>query len=122
MGSRGYPKTGGRKKGTPNKATAAKAAAIAASGLTPLDYLLSVLRDEANPPALRIDAAKSAAPYVHPKLSAVELAGKDGGPIERREITDEDRAIALAAFLAKTKALNKQNGALNQYLLPAPAQ
>ena len=59
---------------------------------------------------------------MRPKLSSVELAGKDGGPIERREITDEDRAIALAAFLAKTKALNKQNGALNQYLLPAPAQ
>jgi hypothetical protein len=39
-------KTGGRKKGAPNKATAAKAAAIEASGLTPLDYMLSVMRDE----------------------------------------------------------------------------
>ena len=32
---------GGRQKGTPNRATAAKAAAIIASGLTPWDYLLS---------------------------------------------------------------------------------
>ena len=109
MGSRGAAKTGGRKPGTPNKASAAKAAAIAASGLTPLDYMISVMRDETNPP-LRLDAAKSAAPYVHPKLSSVELAGKDGGPIEHREITDEDRVIALAAFLAKTKALNEQKG------------
>ena len=106
MGARGTAKTGGRKKGTPNKATAAKATAIAASGLTPLDYLLSVVRNEANPPALRIDAAKSAAPYVHPKLSSVELAGKDGHPIEHREITDEDRVRALAAFFARTKAEN----------------
>ena len=39
-------KTGGRKPGTPNKATAAKATAIAASGLTPLDFMLIVMRDE----------------------------------------------------------------------------
>jgi hypothetical protein len=36
-------KTGGRKKGVRNKATAAKAAEVAASGLTPLDYMLSLL-------------------------------------------------------------------------------
>src|SRR5262245_15567308 len=41
-------KTGGRQKGTPNTATAAKAAAIEASGLTPLDYMLSVLRSTIN--------------------------------------------------------------------------
>lgn len=68
-------KTGGRQKGTPNKATAAKAAEIAASGLTPLDYMLSVLRDEANDPIARLDAAKAAAPYVHPKLASTELSG-----------------------------------------------
>jgi hypothetical protein len=36
---------GGRQKGTPNRATAAKADEIAASGMTPLDYLVSVYRD-----------------------------------------------------------------------------
>lgn len=65
-------KTGGRSAGTPNKATAAKAAAIEASGLTPLDYMLSVLRDEGRDTAERMDAAKAAAPYVHPKLSNVD--------------------------------------------------
>lgn len=68
-------KTGGRTKGTPNKATAAKAAEVAASGLTPLDYMLTVLRDEANPPDVRLDAASKAAPYVHPKLAAIEHSG-----------------------------------------------
>jgi hypothetical protein len=43
-------------------------------------------------------------------VQAIEATGKDGGAIEHREITDHDRAIALAAFLAKTKALNAQNG------------
>jgi hypothetical protein len=77
---------GGSRKGIPNKATAAKAAAIAASGLTPLDYMLSILRDKAKPFETRLEAAKSAAPYVHPRLSSVESknehTGKDGGPIQ----------------------------------------
>jgi hypothetical protein len=92
-------KTGGRTKGTPNKATAAKAAEIAASGLTPLDFAIATMRryaakaetweqiadDETATPSERaeaaktareytqyaMDAAKTAAPYVHPKLSAI---------------------------------------------------
>ena len=72
---------GGRKKGTPNKATAAKAQSIANSGLTPLDYLLSLMRDDDQEPHIRADAAKAAAPYVHPKLANVELTGKDRGPV-----------------------------------------
>lgn len=70
-------KTGGRSKGTPNKATAAKQAEIEASGLTPLDFMLGVLRDEGKPFDARMDAAKAAAPYVHPKRSPVDSEGKD---------------------------------------------
>lgn len=64
-------KTGGRTKGVPNKASAAKAKAVADSGLTPLDYLLDVMRNGSDL-AVRLDAAKAAAPYVHPKLSSIE--------------------------------------------------
>lgn len=74
-------KTGGRAAGTPNKASAAKAAAIEASGLTPLDYMLSVLRDEGRDTAERMDAAKAAAPYVHSKLASVEHKGDKDNPI-----------------------------------------
>lgn len=74
-------KTGGRKKGVPNKATAKKAAEIAATGLTPLDYMLQRMRDETADPFVRLDAAKAAAPYVHPKLANIEHTGKDGGAI-----------------------------------------
>jgi hypothetical protein len=76
----------GRPKGVPNKANAERQAAIAASGLTPLDYLLSVLRDESAEPQVRMEAAKSAAPYVHPKLSSIEHGGKDGSPMKLETI------------------------------------
>ena len=76
----------GRPKGVPNKANAERQAAIVASGLAPLDYLLSVLRDESAEPQVRMEAAKSAAPYVHPRLASIEHGGKDGSPIELKEI------------------------------------
>jgi hypothetical protein len=85
-GSRPGERRGGRKPGTPNKATAAKAAAIAASGLTPLDYMLGVLRDETAEPVARMDAAARAAPYVHPKLASIEHGGKDGSPMKLETI------------------------------------
>lgn len=65
----------GRKPGTPNRRTAEKAAEIEASGLTPLDYLLSIMRDDNLDRDARVDAAKAAAPYVHAKLAAVEHSG-----------------------------------------------
>lgn len=37
-----------------------------------------------------------------PDLSAIELSGKDGGPIDINVSTDAERAKALAVFLAKT--------------------
>ena len=74
-GSRPGEHRGGRTKGTPNKATVAKAAEIAASGLTPLDYLIGIMRNEKLPSGDRMEAAKAAAPYVHPRLAAVELSG-----------------------------------------------
>lgn len=81
-------KTGGRQKGSKNKAPtkAALAQEVAgkavAAGVSPLEYMLSVMRDPVAEPAVRLDASKAAAPYVHPKLSAVEHTGKDGGPIQ----------------------------------------
>lgn len=39
-----------------------------ANGLTPLQFLLSVMRDEAYDIPERIDAAKAAAPYIHRRM------------------------------------------------------
>lgn len=70
----------GRPKGAANKATQAERDAIAASGLTPLEYMLSVMRDSADE-AKRLDAAKAAAPYCHARLSSVEVAGPGGSDV-----------------------------------------
>lgn len=46
---------------------------IEESGLTPLEFMLSIMRDEENEPAQRLAAANMAAPYVHARLSSVEM-------------------------------------------------
>lgn len=62
----------GRKKGAPNMRTKATQAAAENSGITPLEYMLQVMRtsDDAKE---RLTAANAAAPYVHAKLSSVEM-------------------------------------------------
>jgi hypothetical protein len=71
----------GRKPGVPNKTTQETREAIKASGLTPLDFMLEVMRDEGEDLPRRLAAANMAAPYVHAKLSSVEVSGKDGEPL-----------------------------------------
>jgi hypothetical protein len=75
-------KTGGRQKGVKNKASIERQAAIAASGLTPVDFLLGIMRDTEAELGTRIDAGKAVAPYIHPKLANIEMTGKDGGPLQ----------------------------------------
>lgn len=102
-GKQKRPKTGGRKKGTPNKATAKKAAEIAKSGMTPLDYMLQVMRDTGQAQDIRLDAAKSAAPYVHPKLAAIEHTGGGGAPLIP-EAKESEVARRLAFIFSKALA------------------
>lgn len=68
----------GRPKGAQNKATVEQREAVKESGLTPLEYLLSVMRDDTAERAERVDAAHKAAPYVHPKLANVDHRSSDG--------------------------------------------
>lgn len=74
-------KTGGRQKGTPNRVTAAIQEEVAASGETPKDYMLRVMRDEEAEPARRDAMAKAAAPFCHPHLQSVEHKGNKDNPI-----------------------------------------
>lgn len=62
----------GRPKGAANKASIERQAKVAATGDTPLDYMLKVMRDEMADEKRRDEMAKAAAPYVHPKLSSVD--------------------------------------------------
>lgn len=66
----------GRKPGSPNKATQRRQEEVAASGVTPLDYMLAMMRDETADPKDRFEAAKASAPYIHPRLAAVDHSGE----------------------------------------------
>jgi hypothetical protein len=46
--------------------------AIAASGETPLEYMLRVMRDTKADTHRRDEMAKAAAPYIHPRLASIE--------------------------------------------------
>lgn len=63
----------GRPKGSVNKKTAEVQKAVVESGITPLEYMLSIMRDPEAEGHQRLDAAKSAAPYVHAKLTSIEM-------------------------------------------------
>lgn len=99
-GATGLPKrlkTGGRKKGTPNKRTSERRAAIAAikaSGRSPIDFFTDLLKNEDAPLELRFSAAKELGPYVHPKLASVEA--RTGGK------THEERLEALMKMAEDT--------------------
>ena len=114
---------GGRKAGTPNKATVERLAMVqqaVSKGITPLEFMLSVLHapgptqivDE--PPseflarckahqATQMDAAKAAAPYIHPKLQTTEV--KTPEPLKvQLDIVDLAKRIAFMFALAEGKS------------------
>jgi hypothetical protein len=70
-GSKPGERRGGRQPGTPNKKTALVNAAFDAAtsnpGLSPLDFLLQVMREASLSPDRRIKAALAVLPYVHIK-------------------------------------------------------
>jgi hypothetical protein len=65
-------KTGRRKKGSLNKVSSEMKAAIDASGETPLEYMVRVMRDTKADTHRCDDMAKAAAPYIHPRLASIE--------------------------------------------------
>ena len=87
--SRGGKREGaGRKPGSGNKYKIE--ASAAAKGISPLDYMLKVMRSRKATEELRMAAAKAAAPYVHRALKAMEISGPEGGPIEQRVVLSFD--------------------------------
>src|SRR5262245_29888782 len=119
-GSKPGERRGGRQRGTPNKATARRQAEVAATGVTPLDALLKKMRyhiklfeaeiakgEEADGKTLALamdkaaEAARDAAPYVHPRLAAVQHTGADNGPIEHTvSISAKDELLRRFAEIA----------------------
>src|SRR5262249_45936042 len=102
MSNRGGARPGaGRKKGSLNRATAEARAAAAKTGELPLDYMLRIMRDPKVSNTRRDEMARTAAPYLHPKLVATQFVpppmvsdnnrievvfvGPDGAPVPFNE-------------------------------------
>ena len=77
----GARKGAGRKPGSATTKTREIANNAALHGITPLEYMLQIMRDEECDPRSRLVAAQSAAPYIHAKLASIEVSGPDGGDI-----------------------------------------
>jgi hypothetical protein len=69
----------GRKPGGANKLSKEAYERAKDSGELPLDYMLRVMRDENADEARRVDCAKAAAPYIHPKRAPVDGDGQEAG-------------------------------------------
>lgn len=83
----------GRPSGAVTTRTREVAEQAAKDGLTPLEYMLSILRNEEAEAKDRMWAAEKAAPYVHAKLANVEHSGG----IDVTTQTKEQRDAAVAA-------------------------
>jgi hypothetical protein len=82
MARGGYRPNSGRPKGSTNKLDQEARKKAIETGISPLEYLLGVMRNPEMDLEKRIDAAKAAAPYVHARLQAVTHTGPDDGPVK----------------------------------------
>ncbi len=73
MARGGFRSGAGRPKGAKNRRTRLQEEASKQAlkgGITPLEFLLGIMRDENEAKGVRMAAAKAALPYCHPRLSA----------------------------------------------------
>jgi hypothetical protein len=104
MAHGGRRRGAGRKEGLANTRTREIADRAAAKGITPLEYLLHLLRKPypkdadaatlAQYDAMKADAAKAAAPYMHPRLAPTD-APAPIGPLTG-DLASQGRAVIEA--------------------------
>src|SRR4051812_9218800 len=111
-------KTGGRTKGTPNRSTVIRKQlaergmqTLLEDGVLPLEVMLRRMRGDDSITDNQFAAAIAAAPYVHPKLSAVEM----NAVLERKatELTDEELAAIASSGGAGTADEETHSGQLH---------
>jgi hypothetical protein len=81
-GSKPGERRGGRQKGTPNKRTqrlreATDKALQSGEAVSPQEFMLSLVNNRELDVPLRLEAARSVAPYVHPRLAQVDLTSRN---------------------------------------------
>jgi hypothetical protein len=108
----------GRKKGTKNPATIAKEAVLTEvltraleNETTPLEVMLTIMRDPASPAAMKFEAAKAAAPYVHPRLSQVDSRVTRVNDVTELTVEQIDRLLAERFAAGEAAHPQSQDGA-----------
>ena len=96
----------GRPKGAVNKSTQQLQRNIKNSGLTPVEHMLKVMRNPRASAQRRDWAAAAAAPYIHPRIQAVQSEPEK--PILQEQEDQIDmiafaRQVALVLYLADKK-------------------
>ena len=90
-GSKPSERRGGRQRGTPNKKTALRDAALAAAAAkSPLEFLYGIMSDPNVSCQLRIKAAQAALPFVHAKPGT-----RPGDPAGTEKLMDDTGAFAI---------------------------
>ena len=102
---KGHPRYGGRVKGRPSRRVLEFRAAVEESGLNPVEYMLRVMRDPNADPDRRDRMAAAVAPFVHPRLNAVDarvaLALVDRSAPAREMTAIEFDTLVLGAGLTE---------------------
>ncbi len=78
----GRAKTGGRRKGTPNRKTVEVQEKLTALDCDPIEAMARIAMDQENPIELRAQMFRELAQYVAPKRKAIEHTGAGGGPMQ----------------------------------------
>ena len=122
----GHAKFGGRKPGSQNRRTRQAIEICESMNFHPCAFLATIALTGLMPnpdgsttpvsPDDRIRAATSLAPFVMPRLQAMQLSGRDGGPIETSavsatilmtpELSEAMQKIAFAAAEAEAKTID----------------
>ena len=97
---RGHTKSGGRRKGTPNRATAEIKAAFQKHGDDLVDALLKLTKSDDE--RVRLGAIQAALDrgWGRP-AQAVELGGPDGSPVKVEDVSMVEATRRIAFILAK---------------------
>jgi hypothetical protein len=69
----GLPKTGGRRKGTPNRATVALQEKLSSMDFDPVLEMVEIAKDKENSVEIRLRCLTEIATYVHPKRKPADV-------------------------------------------------
>lgn len=96
---KGHQKLGGRKAGTPNKASLKLLDQLIAKELNPVDEIIKLLEQVG--PNKKLDVWMKLLSYCYPTLKAIELSGNSEEPI-----TVTESNVAMLWQIARSQALS----------------